>query len=61
LPEEVLESSKILLIATYLDQFTRLKQKLILEKGIKIVIHGRNYLDKVVFEQAGLVYQGIGR
>lgn len=59
--DEALKDSDGVIIATDHDLFRKLQPKTFLEKNIKIVIDGRNCLDKEKFIRAGITYVGIGR
>lgn len=55
--EEILEKCVGVILATNHKQFLNLKNW----KNVKIVIDGRNCLDKSHIESQGIIYQGIGR
>ncbi len=56
-----LESISILLIATDHDEITSLTADELSARDIKLIIDGRNCLDKENFISAGIAYKGIGR
>ena len=60
--DEAIEKNEVLLIATNHSEFT---QKLTIENlrssPIKVILDGRNCLNKSGFESSGIIYSGIGR
>jgi len=48
-------------LATAHDEFKENLPKILKEKKIKIIIDGRNCLDKKEIEKMGIIYKGIGR
>jgi UDP-N-acetyl-D-mannosaminuronate dehydrogenase len=50
-----------IVIVTDHDEFKNLDLNLVKEKGVKVIIDGRNILDKEKVIRAGMVYRGIGR
>jgi UDP-N-acetyl-D-glucosamine dehydrogenase len=52
---------KALVICTAHDAFTALNPELLKRKGIKVIIDGRNCLDKDKVKNVGIIYKGIGR
>jgi nucleotide sugar dehydrogenase len=59
--DEALTDVQAVIIATAHKEFKQLSPDYLKTKGIKIVIDGRNCLDKSAFLEAGLAYYGIGR
>jgi UDP-N-acetyl-D-glucosamine dehydrogenase len=59
--EEALKNKDAILLASNHFEFANLKPKLLFQKGIKIVIDGKNFFDKKEFIKSGIDYQGIGR
>lgn len=59
--EAILDKSAAIVIATNHKEFTRLKGKTLAAKGIKVVIDGKNCLDKKDIEKHNIIYKGIGR
>ena len=59
--EEALNGSVAVIIATAHDVFKNLTPEYLVDKGIKVVIDGRNCLPKEKYVKAGLIYKGIGR
>ena len=49
------------IIATDHPEFKEIRPNQIKEKGIKVVIDGKNCLDKQGIKALGIVYKGIGR
>lgn len=58
---EALNNIDAVIIATDHDSFAKLKPKNFIDKEIKLIIDGRNCLNKEAFQNAGLSYHGIGR
>jgi len=58
--DEALNSECIVIAADH-PEFKALRPSKIKEKGIKIVIDGKNCLDKAGIKALGIVYKGIGR
>jgi len=54
-------NSECIVIATDHQEFKNIKPEEIKEKGIKVVIDGKNCLDKQGIKALGIVYKGIGR
>ncbi len=50
-----------IIIATGHDLFTSIKPEQLKQSGVKVIIDGRNCLDKEAIKKAGMVYKGIGR
>ncbi len=59
--EEALEGADAVVVATAHDEFTRLSPSDLETRGIRIVIDGRNCLDKDSFRASRISYRGIGR
>lgn len=59
--DEALEGVMAVLIATDHNEFKSLTPKYFQSKGVKVVIDGKNCLDKAAFENSGIAYKGIGR
>lgn len=57
---EAVKSSDILIVATGHKEFIELDPKMLSEQGVMGVIDGRNCLDSSRFQEAGLIYCGIG-
>ncbi|MBN2367811.1 nucleotide sugar dehydrogenase [Candidatus Woesearchaeota archaeon] len=60
--EDALEGVYSVILVTDHNEFReKITPKLLESKGIKLVIDGRNCLDKKGIEKAGILYRGIGR
>ncbi len=59
--EAALKGAKAILIATSHDEFKKITPKKLVENKVKVVVDGRNCLNKKIFEGTGIVYKGIGR
>jgi len=54
-------NAECILIATDHPEFKEIRPSQLKEKGIKVVIDGKNCLDKAGIKSLGIVYKGIGR
>lgn len=59
--EEALTGAKAVIVATAHTEFRQLKPEDFLQYNIKIVIDGRNCLNKDELVPSGIIYQGVGR
>jgi nucleotide sugar dehydrogenase len=60
--EDILEKSQAIIITTDHKEFKEvLTPELLIKYDIKVVIDGKNCLDKDALEAAGIIYRGIGR
>jgi UDP-N-acetyl-D-glucosamine dehydrogenase len=59
--DEALKDSVAVIVATDHDEFKSLSPQYFLSKGIKVVVDGRNCLQKESFQKSNLAYRGIGR
>lgn len=59
--EELLEKSEAVILATDHNEFKMLNPEVFKENNIKVVIDGKNCLDKEAIKALGIVYKGIGR
>ena len=60
--EDILTQSQAVIITTDHKEFKEtITPELLLQHDIKVVIDGKNCLDKDAFEAAGILYRGIGR
>ncbi len=59
--EEILDFAQVIILATDHDEFKSLNSKKLSEKNIKIVIDGKNCLNKKDFLSSKIIYKGIGR
>jgi len=58
---EAVENAQAVVIATAHKAFKELKPEYLVKHGVKVVIDGRNCLQKDKFGAVGIVYKGIGR
>jgi len=56
-----IEGSDCILILTEHTEFKNLDMKKIYDCGVKIIVDGKNIIDKNLVKNAGLIYRGIGR
>lgn len=59
--EAILKKSKAIIIATNHNSFVEMDPNILKKYGVKIVIDGKNCLDKNAIEKLGILYKGIGR
>ncbi len=59
--EELLKKSEAVVLVTDHKAFKEIDPKLFKKHKIKIIIDGKNCLDKIAFEKQGVIYKGIGR
>ena len=59
--EAALDGATAVIIATAHAEFSQIKPEDFISAGIKVVIDGRNCLNKELFTRPGLIYQGVGR
>ncbi|PIP31497.1 UDP-N-acetyl-D-glucosamine dehydrogenase [bacterium (Candidatus Gribaldobacteria) CG23_combo_of_CG06-09_8_20_14_all_37_87_8] len=59
--DEALNNSEAVVIATDHALFRALRGYELAKHGVKVVVDGRNCLDKLEIQSAGLIYAGIGR
>lgn len=59
--EALLKKSDVLMLLTAHKEFRKLHPRQLIKNNIKIIIDGRNCLNKNAFQQAGILYRGIGR
>jgi UDP-N-acetyl-D-mannosaminuronate dehydrogenase len=59
--EEILSRSEALVVVTEHKEFINIPVKDFVKNGIKVIIDGRNCLDKKAIRAAGIIYAGIGR
>jgi len=59
--EDALEGARAAIIATPHRAFKMLTPNVFLDRGIRIVVDGKNCLPKQLFLDAGIAYKGIGR
>ena len=58
---QALEKGECMVVATDHPEFKQIKPELLKEKGVKVVVDGRNILDKEKIKSLGIIYEGIGR
>ena len=59
--DEFLDKSEVLVVSTAHDELTQLEYSRFQKEGIKLIIDGRNCLDKDKIKDLGILYRGIGR
>lgn len=59
--EELLEKSEAVLLATDHKEFKEMDSKLFKTNDIKVIVDGKNCLNKEEIEKYGIIYKGIGR
>ena len=59
--DEIFEKSDAILLATDHDEFKKITAEDLKRNGVKVVIDGKNCLNKDEIKKAGIVYSGIGR
>ncbi len=59
--EEALDGSVGVIVATAHKEFVSLTPEFFEKNGIRVVVDGRNCLNKKIFENSNIVYKGIGR
>jgi len=59
--EEALDGVKALVIATDHDEFKNIDSQVFVQAGIKVIIDGKNCLDRDKIKELGILYKGIGR
>jgi len=58
---ELLKKSKALILVTDHKEFIKIKPETLKKYGVKIIIDGKNCLDKNALKKLGIIYKGIGR
>jgi UDP-N-acetyl-D-mannosaminuronate dehydrogenase len=59
--DALLDKSEALILVTQHQEFVNMDLGKLKDNGIKLVIDGRNCLDKDRIRKLGIVYRGIGR
>ena len=59
--EELLEKSEAIIVATNHKEFIDIPVEQFVKHGIKVIIDGKNCLDKDEIQKHGIIYKGIGR
>ena len=58
---QALEKCECIVVTTNHPEFKQIEPHLLKEKGVKVVVDGRNILDKEKIKSLGIIYEGIGR
>lgn len=58
---ELLKKSQALVLVTDHNEFKNIDPKIFKKSGIKVIIDGKNCLDKETIKKLGIIYRGIGR
>jgi nucleotide sugar dehydrogenase len=58
--DKALNGAKAVIIATAHDEYTKLSPDYFIDKGIQVIIDGRNCLDYKSYKNSSLTYRGIG-
>jgi len=58
---QALEKTECVVVVTDHPEFKKIKSELLKEKGVKVVVDGRNILNKDEIKSLGIAYEGIGR
>ena len=58
--EEALKKSEVIVVATAHSEFKKITPKLLKKHNIKIVIDGKNCLNKNSIKKENIIYKGIG-
>lgn len=59
--EELLKKSEAIILVTDHNEFKNIDPKTFKKFGIKVIIDGKNCLDKNAIKKLGIIYRGIGR
>jgi len=59
--DEAVKGADAVVIATAHTVFKELTPEYFLDKSVKVIVDGRNCLDKEKFIKAGIIYKGVGR
>lgn len=59
--ESLLKKSEAIVLATDHDEFKKITPKILKKYKIRVVVDGKNCLDKSGIQKLGIVYKGIGR
>lgn len=59
--EALLKKSEAIILVTNHREFEVLSGELLKKNGIKVIIDGKNFLDKEGIKKSGVIYKGIGR
>ena len=58
---DLLKKSKAIVLVTDHREFREIKPELFKKYDIKVIVDGKNCLDKAAIEKLGIIYRGIGR
>lgn len=58
---QILKKSEALILVTNHEEFLKIKPQLFKTNKIKVIIDGKNCLDKAAIKKLGILYKGIGR
>jgi UDP-N-acetyl-D-mannosaminuronate dehydrogenase len=59
--EQILKKSKALILVTDHNEFKSIEPETFKKYGIKVIVDGKNCLDKNAIKKLGIIYRGIGR
>lgn len=59
--KELLKKSQAVILVTDHDEFKSIAPETFKKAGVKVIVDGKNCLDKDAIEKNGIVYRGIGR
>jgi len=59
--DQAVKNVKAVIVATAHNEFKKITPAWLKKNGVKVIIDGRNCLDKEKFIKAGIIYKGIGR
>ena len=59
--ETLLRKSRALILATNHDEFLEIDGEMLKKFGVKVIVDGKNCLDKQKIKKSGIIYKGIGR
>jgi len=59
--EEALDGAEALVIATDHNEFKNIDPQVFVQAGVKVIIDGKNCLDRDKIKESGILYKGIGR
>jgi len=58
---DLLKKSQAIVLVTNHTEFTKVDPKIFKKNGVKVIIDGKNCLDKDAIQKYGIIYKGIGR
>lgn len=59
--QDLLKKAQAIVLVTNHTDFTKIDPKIFKKNGVKIIIDGKNCLDKDAIQKYGIIYKGIGR